>query len=71
MPNWGDVLHEINNTRAQLLGQANSFSAAIVAQANSAQDTVRRKYLAALHAKTGRNIIGDIILDKPTHNPYV
>jgi ClpP class serine protease len=57
MPNWGEVLNEINQTRAGLLSQAHSVHAALAGQANAAVDTVRRKYLTVLHQKTGRNII--------------
>jgi hypothetical protein len=57
MPNWGEVLHEINQTRGNLAGQANAIASQVMAQANSAQDTVRRKYLDLLHKKTGRNVI--------------
>jgi ClpP class serine protease len=57
MPNWGEVLNEINQTRANFLNQANAVNAALVGQANAALDTVRRKYLTALHQKTGRNVI--------------
>ncbi len=45
MPNWGDVLNEIKTA------QANPTIGA------EAVDYVRRKYLAALHAKTNRNVI--------------
>src|SRR6266496_143123 len=46
MPNWNDVLKEIQNvvaTGTQLQ--------------QGAQDTVRRKYLTELHKHTGRNVI--------------
>lgn len=46
MPNWSDVLKEVQNVQIQ--GE--------IAK-NSAQDTVRRGYLDKLHAHTGRNII--------------
>lgn len=46
MPNWHEVFQEIQNTQAQ--GQ--------MLQAN-AQNLVRKKYLAALQAHTGRNTI--------------
>ena len=42
MPNWGEILTEIASERER---------------ANAAFDTVRRKYLAALAAKTNRNVI--------------
>lgn len=57
MPNWGEVLNEINQARANLAAQASALSAQLMAQANAAQDTVRRKYLDALHQKTQRNVI--------------
>jgi ATP-dependent protease ClpP protease subunit len=43
MPNWKEVLDEINKQ--------------LIAGDKSALDTVRRKYLAALSSKTGRNTI--------------
>jgi ATP-dependent protease ClpP protease subunit len=46
MPNWGEVLNEISQTRANL-----------AVAANAAQDMVRRKYLDHLQKKTQRNII--------------
>lgn len=46
MPNWKDVLNEI------VTAQAKSG-----AEQRATQDTVRRKYLAKLHKKTGRNVI--------------
>lgn len=57
MPNWGEVLNEINQTRNNLIVQGNAISNQIAAQANAAQDDVRRKYLDLLHKKTGRNVI--------------
>jgi ATP-dependent protease ClpP protease subunit len=69
MPNWGEVLHEINQTRANLAAQANAISGQILAQANAAQDAVRRKYLDLLHKKTTRNVIAYYsgFLSKPEH----
>jgi ClpP class serine protease len=69
MPNWGEVLNEINQTRAQLAAQANAIANSVMAQANGAVDTVRRKYLALLHQKTQRNIIAYYsgFLSKPEH----
>ena len=49
MPNWREVLDEIN--QFQIDNQANP------ARANQAIDVIRRKYLLQLHQKTGRNII--------------
>lgn len=46
MPNWGQVLTEIQARDAKLSNDA-----------KSAVDVVRRKYLKALHKKTGRNVI--------------
>lgn len=53
MPNWNDILQEINET------QAYHQRLAIVHQnlAQSSHDIIRRKYLKALHENTGRNII--------------
>jgi len=46
MPNWGQVLTEIQARDAKLANDA-----------KSAVDIVRRKYLKYLHKKTGRNVI--------------
>ncbi len=46
MPNWGQVLTEIQAQDAKLANDA-----------KSAVDVVRRKYLRHLHKKTGRNVI--------------
>lgn len=46
MPNWGQVLSEIEAKDAQLSNGA-----------KSAIDVVRRKYLKQLHKRTGRNVI--------------
>lgn len=46
MPDWNEVLSEIQNT----IGQHTQ-------QAQSAVDTIRRKYLSQLHQRTGRNVI--------------
>lgn len=46
MPNWGQVLTEIEAQDARLANGA-----------KSAVDLVRRKYLKKLHKKTGRNVI--------------
>lgn len=56
MPNWNDVLKEIETSRI------NSNH-----QAQTAIDTVRRSYLEKLHQKTGRNIIAyySAFLSKP------
>lgn len=46
MPNWGQVLSEIQAQDAKLANNA-----------KSAVDIVRRRYLKKLHRKTGRNVI--------------
>lgn len=46
MPNWGQVLSEIQEQDTKLSSSA-----------KSAVDVVRRKYLTKLHKKTGRNVI--------------
>lgn len=46
MPNWSDVLKEISSERD-----------ASISGARGAVDTIRRRYLKALHKKTGRNTI--------------
>jgi ClpP class serine protease len=53
MPNWGEVLGEINGFRNERLAKAN----ALTIEANQAVDKIRRKYLGELYQKTGRNII--------------
>ena len=46
MPNWGEVLNEVNQLKA---GHA--------AASMQAVDIVRRKHLQLLHEHTGRNVI--------------
>lgn len=46
MPNWGEVLNEINGLRVQA-----------AAHANQAVDLVRKRYLKNFYKKTGRNVI--------------
>ena len=46
MPNWRDILNEIQE-----------FQREHIAQANAAVDIIRRKYLQELHEYTQRNII--------------
>ena len=46
MPNWAEVLNQING-----------FRAAHAAASKQAVDHVRRQYLGALHKHTGRNVI--------------
>ena len=53
MPNWGEVLNEINAFRNERAGRIN----ALTTEANQAVDKIRRKYLDQLYQKTGRNII--------------
>jgi hypothetical protein len=53
MPDWGDVLKEVQQRTAQCQMQAQAMGAA----AQQALDVVRRKYLAELRAYTGRNVI--------------
>jgi membrane-bound ClpP family serine protease len=69
MPNWGEVLNEINQTRGALAAQASAIANSVMAQANGAVDAVRRKYLDQLHNKTQRNIIAYYsgFLSKPEH----
>lgn len=57
MPNWGQVLDEITAQRNASLAQGNIANQQARAQAEAAADTVRQKYLNALHQKTGRNVI--------------
>lgn len=53
MPNWGDVLQEIQNRANHAALTAQAFKA----RAEGAVDEVRREYLNKLHQKTGRNVI--------------
>jgi ClpP class serine protease len=53
MPDWSDVLREIQQNVAQHLQQSQQQNL----QAQGALDTVRRKYLQALRDSTGRNVI--------------
>ena len=53
MPDWGDVLKEVQSQISQYQMQAQAFGAA----AQQALDMVRRKYLLELRNYTGRNVI--------------
>lgn len=53
MPDWGDVLKEIQGTQALHAGQSQAHGQA----AQGAVDAIRRKYLVALRENTGRNVI--------------
>jgi|SRR5579859_8049536 len=53
MPDWGEVLKEINGNLGQLAYQSNILKQ----QASGMLDTVRRKYLQELRDHTGRNVI--------------
>jgi hypothetical protein len=53
MPNWGEVLQELQK---ETIGKLQDASAAQRA-AQAAVDTIRRRYLNALHEHTGRNLI--------------
>lgn len=53
MPNWSEVLQQIQQVAAQNMTAA----AQLQQQANNAISGVRKNYLAQLHGKTGRNII--------------
>jgi hypothetical protein len=53
MPNWSEVLQQIQQTQAQHLGLA----AQQQQLGANAITIVRKNYLAALHQKTGRNVI--------------
>ena len=57
MPNWQEVLNEINKTHFDLINHANAIASGLTVQANASIDTVRRKYLGLLHRKTNRNVI--------------
>lgn len=64
MPNWNDVIQEIAVLQNQHQGTAHLY----LNLAKAAVDTVRRKYLQALHKSTGRNVIAYYsgFLSKPT-----
>jgi len=53
MPNWNEVLQQIQQIQAQNIGLANHHQLL----ANNAIALIRHDYLHQLHAKTGRNII--------------
>lgn len=53
MPDWNDLLLEINDIKAQ----ADNKSNALKAQGAQRHDLIRRKYLKKLHEVTGRNTI--------------
>jgi ATP-dependent protease ClpP protease subunit len=63
MPDWNDVLKEIQGTVAQHSALAQQQNQA----AQAALDTIRRKYLQALRDNTGRNVIAyySAFLSKP------
>jgi len=60
MPNWSEVLQEINDYIKKNAGDPE--------RARQAVDVIRRKYLKALHDHTGRNVIAYYsgFLSKPT-----
>jgi len=60
MPNWNEVLQEINDYIKKNAGDPE--------RARLAVDVIRRKYLKALHDHTGRNVIAYYsgFLSKPT-----
>lgn len=53
MPNWSEVLQQIQHLQVQQLGLAQQYQGL----AANAVALVRKNYLEKLHAKTGRNII--------------
>lgn len=53
MPNWAQVLQQIQQTQFGLLAAAQQAQAA----SQASIDTVRRQYLLQLHQRTGRNVI--------------
>ena len=60
MPNWNEVLQQIQKTQADIIGQANQLFIQANQQqalANNAITLVRHHYLRQLHAKTDRNVI--------------
>src|ERR1035437_1857828 len=57
MPNWNEVLQQIQQVQGQHLALANQFFNQHQALAANAVALVRQDYLKKLHAKTNRNII--------------
>ena len=55
MPNWSEILNEINVLQAQ--ASANAFQAQAQAQVQNPMAAVRHKYMSQLHGMTGRNVI--------------
>jgi ATP-dependent protease ClpP protease subunit len=55
MPNWSEVLREIQQTQANEATQANQHQ--FLAQPVNCVNVVKRGYLTKLHEKTGRNVI--------------
>jgi ATP-dependent protease ClpP protease subunit len=57
MPNWNEVLQQIQQVQGQQLALANQLFNQHQALAANAITLVRQDYLKKLHAKTGRNVI--------------
>jgi ATP-dependent protease ClpP protease subunit len=55
MPNWTEVLREIQQVQAKEIGSANQHQ--YLAQSVHCINAVKRNYLEKLHAKTDRNVI--------------
>jgi hypothetical protein len=56
MPNWSEVLNEIQEAQAIEFNLANKHQ--FLGQPAAVINAVRRKYLDQLHTRTGRNVIG-------------
>jgi len=57
MPNWNEVLQQIQQLQLQHAGLAQQLHAQNINLANNAISIIRRDYLQKLHTKTGRNVI--------------
>lgn len=62
MPNWGDILREIQKAQAEELNLANKANLEVqkhqaLAQSVHAMNAVRKDYLDKLYTRTGRNVI--------------
>ena len=56
MPNWSEVLNEIQEAQGKEFNLASQHQ--FLGQPAAVINAVRRKYLEQLHARTGRNVIG-------------
>lgn len=62
MPNWGDIVRDIQKVQADELNRANQSNleaqkCQLSAQLYNAINVVKKGYLDKLHTRTGRNVI--------------